>query len=98
MKEINAKIEDTMLGFEDHGIFTCMIYLDFGDSSHQGFGGYSLGNEYTNRVITGLLKTLEIDQWESLKGKYVRIRKEDDKYNSKITEIGHLLKDQWFKF
>ncbi len=40
----NAKIEKTTLGFEDHGIMTLFIYLDYGGSG-QGFGGYGFGSK-----------------------------------------------------
>lgn len=96
-KEIkNAIIQDTMLGFEDHGIFTCMIYLDYGGSV-QGYGGYSLGGEFTNQVIKGILKALDVDIWESLKGVHVRVEKEGS-YNGKILRIGHFLEEKWFSF
>jgi hypothetical protein len=70
METKNGKIESTMLGFEDHGIFTYMIHIDFSGSG-QGFGGYSLGGEYTDKVIQALLKTLEVDTWEKLRGTFV---------------------------
>lgn len=34
-------VESTMLGYEDHGIFTAHLYLDYG-SSYQGAGGLFL--------------------------------------------------------
>lgn len=37
----NAKITHTMLGTEDHGIFTFMLHVDY-DGSGQGIGGYAL--------------------------------------------------------
>ena len=37
---INARITATMLGIEDHGILTGMLYLDYG-GGFQSFGGYS---------------------------------------------------------
>lgn len=88
----NARIEDTKLGFEDRGILTCMIYLDYGDGGHQGFGGYALGKEYTDKWLRGLLKVIGVDNWEDLKGKHVRARI----VGGKIIELGHLLKDEWF--
>lgn len=42
MKIVNAKIDGTMLGVEDHGIMTCYLHLDYGDGGHQAFGGYSM--------------------------------------------------------
>lgn len=88
----NAKIEDTMFGFEEHGILTSMIHLDYGDGGHQGFGGYSLGKTATDEWLRGILHTLEVEKWEQLKGKYVRVKIE----NHRIIAIGNLLKDEWF--
>lgn len=87
----NAIIKKTMLGFEDHGIFTCWITLDYG-GTRQGFGGYSFGGNYTDDFIRGILKTLEINDWESLIGTHVRVKCT----HGKVYEIGHILKDRWF--
>ena len=93
MQIVNAKIVGTMLGLEDHGIFTYMIDLDYGGSSGQGFGGYSLGGEYTNKVILGIMKTVGVETWEKLRGNYVRVEIGDD---GRIRRIGNLLEDIWF--
>ena len=37
----NAKITGTMLGREDHGIMTFMVYVDISDSGSCGIGGVS---------------------------------------------------------
>lgn len=98
----NAKITGTMLGYEDHGILTCMIYLDYGGSG-QGFGGYrldsydkskdkSFGSEYGMEFIKRILDTLEIDSWEKLKGTIIKV----ECSHCKVKRIGHALKDQWF--
>lgn len=101
----NAKITSTTLGTEDHGIFSCMIYLE-GESSSQGFGGYALdeysegknkriGNGYGIDFIKGILEVAGATNWEDLKGKYVRVKR-DGKWNSNILAIGHLIEDKWF--
>lgn len=90
----NAQITDTMLGFEGHGVLTCFIYLGYGSSSAQGFGGWSLGKEYTDKWIRGILKTVGVESWEKLKGQHVRV--ELDSEFGKIQRIGHLLEDNWF--
>ena len=87
----NAKIVSTMLGFEDHGIMTCYLYLDY-DGSGQGFGGYALGGEFGIEFIKKILKTLEVDKWEDLAGTHCRAEAGHDK----VHRIGHILKDQWF--
>lgn len=98
----NAVIKSTMLGYEDHGIFSCMLYLDYGGSG-QGFGGYGLdtydnktkkrkGTAYGLAFIAKILDTLEIEKWEDLPNTHCRA----DATFGKINGIGHILKDQWF--
>jgi len=103
MNEIkNAKIKSTMLGYEDHGIFTCSLWLDYGGSS-QCFGGYGFdfydkelkmrtGTAYGLNFIIGILKTLEIRKWEDLIGQNIRVEAEDNS----VIRIGHFLKNIWF--
>lgn len=99
MFECNAKITKTSLGFEDHGILSSWLHLDFGTSS-QGFGGYRLDapqnapSAAACAWITGVLKTLEIDDWSKLPGTPVRVRKESE--FGRIIAIGHFYKDLWF--
>jgi hypothetical protein len=99
----NAIIEGTTLGVEDHGIFTAMISLDYGDSGHQGFGGYAFDEwqeEKKKRVgvgfgidfIRSVLETLEVETWEDLIGTHCRV----DSEHCKVHKIGHILKDKWF--
>lgn len=76
-----ARIESTMLGYEDHGILTAFVHLDYGGAG-QGAGGYSL-DSYSDtegrRVahagcgafIAGVLQAVGVRQWEDLKGKHV---------------------------
>lgn len=109
MSEIaNAQIDGTSLGFEDHGFFTANLYFDAG-SWHIGLGSYifdqydkdkarridttGMGTEFIKRI----LETLEVDKWESLKGKFVRIETEGVNAATKVVGVGHLIKDQWFR-
>lgn len=80
-----------MLGFEDHGILTCMIHVDMG-GTHQGFGGYSLGKTYTDYTIRELLKAVGVGSWEKLRGTYIRVKRS----GGKITMIGNIIEDKWF--
>lgn len=99
---VNAKIESTILGYEDHGIMTLWLHLTYGGSG-QGFGGYALDKwieTSKKRVGTGLgldmigeiLQIADVDQWEKLPGRYVRVHLED----GLIVGIGDILKDKWF--
>lgn len=104
----NAIISGTMLGREDHGIFTYLIHFDFGGSG-QGGGGYTLdeakhdedskflgrvGTAFGMQQIIGLLDCLEVDSWEELKGKPVRVEAD----HGQIYRVGHYMKDRWFVF
>lgn len=87
----NAKIDGTELGITDRGE-SFWIQLDYGDSSHQGFGGYRLGGKFTNYVILGILNAVGADSWEKLKGTPVRAKVED----GMVRAIGHYLDEKWF--
>jgi len=101
----NARIRNTMLGWEDHGIFTCMIDLDY-DGEGQGFGGYALdkfngerneksarhGTAYGLQFIMEICRVVGVEKWEDLKGKYVRA----DAEHVKVHRIGHITADKWF--
>lgn len=43
--------------------------------------------------IKGILKVADVDTWEELKGKYLRVKKDD---SGKIIAIGNILEDKWF--
>ena len=63
-----ARIESTQLGPEDHGIFTAMIHLDYGESG-QGVGGYDLRcGRSCYRFVEGVLQACNVDSWEKVKG------------------------------
>lgn len=103
---VNAKITSTMLGLEDHGIMTCTLFLEFANGGC-GYGGYALdtydevkkmrvGTAAGLDAIMQLMKTLEVEKWEDLKGKYVRC--ETTGWGGTVTNIGHLIKNKWFSF
>ncbi len=95
IEEKNAVIESTMLGFEDHGIMTFMLHLNYG-SGGQGAGGYSF-DEKTGKgmsIIPKILKTLKVDKWENLKGLNIKVKSE----HSKVHAIAHFLEDDWLDF
>lgn len=98
----NAVITNVMLGYEDHGILTLTVGLDYGGSC-QHFGGYALdqwneslkrrvGTAYGTEWIIRLLKTLEVESLQTLVGKSVRV----EANHCHVAKIGHFLKDQWF--
>jgi hypothetical protein len=104
----NRKIVSTMLGTEDHGILTSQLVLE-GDGFGVGFGGNTFdeprrdskgkfvgrrGHAFGMEYIRALPETLEVGKWEDLPGKHVRV--ETDGIGSKVTRIGHIIKDRWF--
>ena len=100
----NAQITGTKLG-EEHGCLTAEIFLE-GDHWGCVFGGYCLDHWFAETgehhssdgygAIIELMKTLEVESWEELKGTYVRT--ESGGWGGGVTRIGHLMKDKWFSF
>lgn len=97
-EEKNAVIRSTMLGYEDHGFLTAVIDLDYGGSG-QGFGQYIFGNRQPGLktgfgvdFIAAVLRVADVDEWEKLKGRPVRVRG----HHAKVEAIGHYLKEDWF--
>lgn len=96
----NAVIDDTMLGWEDHGIFTFLLGLNYG-GSHQGAGGLCLsGGRPTKYMARGLelvadiLKTVGVEQWEKLKGRSVVALIGDDGWNSPVLGLASFIGDR----
>lgn len=89
----NARIESTMLGFEDHGIMTFSLGLDYGDSV-QSAGGYSIKCLRGIECIAEVLNIIGVNTWEELKGKTLRVKCEYDK----VYAVGHFLQEKWLDF
>ena len=104
MEILNGKITSTKLG-EERGCLTADLFLE-GEGCGCAFGGYCLDHWFLETgercssdgygAIIELMKTLEVESWEELNGKYVRV--EIDGCCGKILRIGHLIKDKWFSF
>jgi hypothetical protein len=45
-------------------------------------------------AISKVLDTVGVDNWEDLKGKYIRIK--DNGWGKSIDEIGNLMEEKWF--
>lgn len=89
----NAKIKSTFFGFEDHGIFTFFLNLEYG-SSGQGAGGYGLG-EFTEKLIQRILLVCGVNSWEELPGKFIRVKAD----GGRVYEIGNILNTSlWLNF
>lgn len=101
----NAKITNTMLGREDHGIFTFAICVEIGGGGCCWIGSYSLDyydrekecrvfNAKSLEAISNILDVVGVDTWEQLEGKYIRVK--DEGWGNTIDEIGNLMSDKWF--
>lgn len=63
-----GRIKATFLGIEDHGLFTFVLYIDFGHSG-QGFGTYDLTyKKYGIKALRKILEAVGVDSWEQLVG------------------------------
>jgi hypothetical protein len=101
---VNGKIIATGLGFEDHGIFTCILSIQTRIYTYS-FGGYALdGFDHTRGVrvdetgigteyIKNVLDTVGESEWEKLKGQFVRIKVVD----GKVAALGNILEEKWFE-
>ncbi len=98
----NAIINSTKLGTGDRGFLDAWLYLDYGDSGGQGFGGFVLQvpksfDHWKLEGVAGhfIMRVLEIagvEYWDQLKGKTIRVKAN----HSSINAIGHIVKDDWF--
>lgn len=98
----NALIDSFFLGYQDHGIFTFAVNLNYGVSI-QSFGNYCLdmydenkkkrvGTAYGMQFIICVLQLFDIKSISELKGVPCRVDCEFDR----VYRIGHFLKDKWF--
>lgn len=98
---LNARIKSTKLG-KEYDYFTAYLTIE-GNGWECAFGGYCLDRwgEYSFAdgygAIIELMKALEVEAWEELKGQYIRVEFEGTGCG-KIVRIGHLMKDKWFSF
>jgi hypothetical protein len=70
--ETPVKITDVFLGFEDHGIFTMTLDVDFGGSAMK-IGGYNLQGDsgFAAAFIRGVLQATGSNDIARVKGKVV---------------------------
>ena len=99
----NAIIESAVISNDDHGQLSVWLFLDYGNSGHQGFGGYALGSvsakefkndggNYAGWFINRCMQICGVTNWKDVVGKTVRVRAE----HQKVHAIGHIVKDDWF--
>jgi hypothetical protein len=104
MHEKIAKIENTFLGREDHGIWTAQLQVSYG-STCQGIGGYTLdeprkdgddkhigrfGTSYGMEWIMRCVDACGVDRWEQVKGRTVLVYFEEDSWGAQPIGMGPL--------
>lgn len=89
----NAIITATEIQLE-HDILTNWITVNYDDSSFQAFGGHCLKDSNFYKWTEGILKVMEVNKWEDLKGKYCRVA--IHKNYGTIVGMGNIIKDKWF--
>lgn len=98
----NAVITGANISIERGFILDMWLTLDYGGVC-QGFGGYALyvSKESPNHkkesvaghFIYRCLEIADVESFDKLKGKTIRVRSED---GQSIDAIGHIVKDDWF--
>lgn len=101
---LNAKITSADIFIEDHGVLTFMIGIETSAGWSTNIGGFYLDwtdkedkrvpAPYTSTIVRAILETVGVRGWSDLVGKYIRID-DNDVYNSPITKIANLMKDNW---
>lgn len=95
-----AKVKTAHLGWEDHGIFTCWLDMDFGGAG-QGIGLHSLdvpkddgsgrkrrvGTAYGMEYICRLMRACGVDEWSKLPGRHIYVLRDGEGWNSKVVGI-----------
>jgi hypothetical protein len=77
----NAIIESTLLGWEDHGIFTFTLRFNYGTGGQSGgnlclsYSPRDLDHELFSPIamplIAQVMKTVGVREWEQIKGKHI---------------------------
>lgn len=114
MIRVIAKVESTMLGLEDHGILSAMLFVTYGGGSGQGIGGYCLdepihdpetdrflrrrGTAYGMEWVARCLKACGVASWEKIAGRTIMVLKEDDSWGARVLGIGPLPTERGYDF
>lgn len=106
MQEIlNAKITNTQITMKEYGSLIFYLTLE-GAGWGVSFGGYCIGHGYlgahefkaeTGKGLEAMMQIMDVigvETWEDLKGQYCRV--EHNGLGTRVTKIGHLMKDRWF--
>ena len=72
---------------------TFFLHADYG-GSQQGAGGFDL-RQLPCSVIGDILTVLDVESWEQLPGKPMRVKIAD---RGIVEAVGHFIKDEWVNF
>lgn len=100
----NALIKSVSISMADHGVLTYGITLE-GSGWQCVYGGYCIGHGYLGsesfdgsgkglEAMMRIMDTVDVEKWEDLAGKYVRVATKG--WGNTIEIIGNVLKDKWF--
>lgn len=106
---VNATIVNQSAGFDREIFLCCHLTFDYGNGTHQGFGGHVLGGEPGSKAgehganpnwcaeyLVGVLRAAGVESMTQLPGKNVRVKREVG-WGGKVIAIGHITKDDlWF--
>lgn len=98
-----AKVRSVSLGWEDHGILTCFVHLDFGGSG-EGFGGYAMdelvregsevkgrrGTAFGMQFVERVMRACGVDDWSKVAGRTVICLRDGDEWSGRIVGIAPL--------
>lgn len=87
----NGVISDVAIGFDDKGILTGYVVIEY-DGAKQAFGGNSLEGQNAAIWLHGVLEVVGVVQISQLVNRPVRVEAD----NVKIHRLGNFLKDAWF--
>lgn len=97
----NAVIESAR--FDTERGLSAFLSLDYGNSTHQAFGGYILyapkgwashgiSGNFCGHFIWRCLDIAGVDDWARLPGRTIRVKAD----MGKVQAIGHIVKNDWF--
>lgn len=101
----NAQIKNTSLGTSNHSIFTFTLTLEISGGFCVNYGlialdDYSkiedkrIGSSIGMQCIMDIMKVVGVENWEELKGKYIRIV--ENGLGRPINVIGNLMDDIFY--
>lgn len=104
MKIENAIVDSVTLSFEYDGRFLCLSLWLKTQGQVRKFGGVNLGSRFQKEFnrnagdyafwwIKRVFDIVNVESFDNLKGKPIRIEIDDNDF---ISAIGHIINDDWF--